>query len=133
MGIGGELFTFASRFLSVEAIGVAVFAAASLCMAAPVFCSLRGCGDEFTVLFMAFLCFEVCVGAFQPCIASHRSKYVPDALQSTVNNLFRFPLNMLVAAGTVLSDYCPLHVIFGICTTAHTVATVCQLRLATAQ
>ena len=45
-------------------------------------------------------CFQVCVGAFQPCIATHRSAYVPDARQSTVNNLFRFPLNMLVAAGT---------------------------------
>eukprot|EP00965_Chrysotila_dentata_P181298 5984352-Pleurochrysis_carterae.AAC.1 len=33
-------------------------------------------------------CVQVCVGAFQPCIATLRSKYVPDAMQSTINNLF---------------------------------------------
>ena len=84
ISIGGELFTLATRRVSVETIGVAVFAASSLCMATPVYCSLRGSGDTFTVLFTAFLGFEVCVGAFQPCIATHRSKYVPDAMQSTV-------------------------------------------------
>ena len=89
-------------------------------------------GDTFSVLFTAFLGFEVCVGAFQPCIASLRSKYVPDALQSTVNNLFRCPLNMLVAAGTMLSDFFPLHIVFAICTAAHAAATLCQLRLAMA-
>ena len=72
------------------------------------------------------------MGAFQPCIASHRSKYVPDALQSTVNNLFRCPLNMLVATGTMLSDFFPLHIVFAICTVAHAAATLCQLRLAMA-
>ena len=132
ISIGGELFTLATRRVSVETIGVAVFAASSLCMATPVYCSLRGSGDTFTVLFTAFLGFEVCVGAFQPCIASLRSKYVPDALQSTVNNLFRCPLNMLVAAGTMLSDFFPLHIVFAICTAAHAAATLCQLRLAMA-
>ena len=80
--------------------------------------------------FGACLGFEVCVGAFQPCIATHRSKYVPDALQSTVNNLFRFPLNMLVAAGTMASDYFSFAVVFGICAGAHAVATLSQLMLA---
>eukprot|EP00964_Phaeocystis_antarctica_P148566 scaffold115463_cov41-Phaeocystis_antarctica.AAC.1 len=73
---------------------------------------------------------QVCVGAFQPCIATHRSKYVPDAQQSTVNNLFRLPLNILVAAGTMLSDHLPPHRIFAVCAAAHALATICQLRLA---
>ena len=30
-------------------------------------------------------------------------RYVPDAMQSTVNNIFRLPLNLLVAAGNI---YC---------------------------
>ena len=57
---------------------------------------------------------------------------MPDALQSTINNLFRFPLNMLVALGTMLSDWVPPSAVFGICATAHGVAALCQLRLATA-
>ena len=70
------------------------------------------------------------MGAFQPCIATHRSKYVPDAQQSTVNNLFRLPLNIFVAAGTMLSDYLFPHQIFAVCAAAHALATLCQLRLA---
>ena len=55
---------------------------------------------------------------------------MPDAQQSTVNNLFRLPLNMLVAVGTMLSDHLPAHHIFAICAAAHALATLCQLRLA---
>ena len=55
---------------------------------------------------------------------------MPDAQQSTVNNLFRLPLNMLVAVGTMLSDHLPAYHIFAICAAAHALATLCQLRLA---
>ena len=51
-------------------------------------------------------------------------------LAKTVNNLFRLPLNMLVAAGTVLSDYLPLYLIFLVCSVAHGPATFCQTYLA---
>ena len=53
-----------------------------------------GCGIATGVQFSAFMGFDMCVGAFQPCIATLRSKYVPDAQQSMVNNLFRLPLNL---------------------------------------
>ena len=102
-------------------------------MAMLVVCSCTDCDCgrfAFLVQFGACLGFEVCVGAFQPCIATHRSKYVPDAQQSTVNNLFRLPLNILVAAGTMLSDHLPPHRIFAVCAAAHALATICQLRLA---
>lgn len=131
ISIGGELYNYAFRAAPVEAIGVAIYAAASVCMGLLVWCSCSDCGSfAFLVQFGACLGFEVCVGAFQPCIATHRSKYVPDHLQSTVNNLFRFPLNMLVAAGTMLSDHLPPHHIFAVCAAAHALATLCQLRLA---
>lgn len=131
ISIGGELYNFASRVADVETIGVGIFAVACACMLVPVWCELAGCGPHpFAVQFGCFLAFEACVGAFQPCIATHRSKYVPDAMQSTVNNLFRLPLNMLVAAGTVLSDYLPPAAIFSICAAAHGVAAASQAWLA---
>ena len=132
ISIGGEVYGLAARFLAVETIGVLIFLLSFVCMAVPVVCGLYGCGihASFGVHFAAFLGFEMCVGAFQPCVATHRSKYVPDAQQSTVNNLFRLPLNMLVAAGTMLSDYLPQHQIFLMCASAHALATLCQAHLA---
>ena len=118
--------------MRVEFVGVLIFALSCVCMSVPVVCDLYGCGihTTFAIQFAAFLGFEMCVGAFQPCVATHRSKYVPDGQQSTVNNLFRFPLNMLVAAGTVLSDYFPSYLIFAMCASAHGLAMACQLQLA---
>ena len=55
---------------------------------------------------------------------------MPDAQQSTVNNLFRLPLNILVAVSTILSELLPAYHIFAICAAAHALATLCQLRLA---
>mmetsp|Transcript_45752 Transcript_45752/g.99372 ORF Transcript_45752/g.99372 Transcript_45752/m.99372 type:complete len:464 (+) Transcript_45752:49-1440(+) len=129
ISIGGEVYNFSFRIAPVEVIGVVVFGVAAACMAVPTYCDLYGCGDNdatFRLVFVAFLGFEMCVGAFQPCIATHRSKYVPDQLQSTINNLFRFPLNMLVATGTMLSDWFPPYAVFLICAGCHALATVCQ-------
>jgi len=131
ISIGGELYSYAFGAAPIEAIGVAIYAAASVCMGLLVVCSCSDCGSfAFLVQFGACLGFEVCCGAFTPCIATHRSKYVPDEQQSTINNLFRLPLNMLVAAGTMLSDHLPPHKIFAVCAAAHALATLCQLRLA---
>jgi len=126
ISIGGELYTLAFRIFQVETIGFVIFAAACACMTVPIWC-------DGPAQFAAFLGFEICVGAFQPCIATHRSKYVPDAMQSTVNNLFRFPLNLLVAAGTMLSDYFALPLIFAICAFALAAAALAQLWLAAQQ
>ena len=132
ISIGGEVYSLAIRFLRVETIGVLIFALSCACMSVPVVCGFYGCGFHvtFTIHFVAFLGFEMCVGAFQPCVATHRSKYVPDEMQSTVNNLFRMPLNLLVAVGTVLSDHLEQHLIFLICASAHGIAMVCQAHLA---
>jgi len=132
ISIGGELYNLVFRFIEVESIGVAIFACSFLCMLVPVMCGLKGwcISTSFGLQFTAFLGFEMCVGAFQPCIATLRSKYVPDSQQSTVNNLFRLPLNLLVAAGTVLSDYLPRYQIFAICATSHVLAGLCQTPLA---
>lgn len=47
---------------------------------------------------VAFVLFELCVGAWFPAVATLKSRLVPDALRSTVYNLFRLPLNLLVLA-----------------------------------
>ena len=43
--------------------------------------------------------------------------------------LFRLPLNLLVAGGTVLSDILPPWIIFGSCAAALALAALLQLRL----
>jgi hypothetical protein len=47
---------------------------------------------------------ELCVGLFMPVAGTLRSKYVPDALQGAILNIFRLPLNAVVVAGTYATD-----------------------------
>merc|ERR1719456_1813532 len=46
----------------------------------------------------AFLLFEACVGIYFPAISTLKSDVVPEAHRSTVYNLFRAPMNMIVVA-----------------------------------
>ena len=64
---------------------MAIFVCSFLCMLVPVMCGLKGwcISTSFALQFTAFLGFEMCVGAFQPCIATLRSKYAANAQQST--------------------------------------------------
>lgn len=72
ISIGGEAYNLAARYLSTESIGVLIFGLSFLAMAVPVVCELFGCElpSAFAVQFAAFLGFEMCVGAFQPCMAT---------------------------------------------------------------
>merc|ERR1711924_191281 len=99
---------FLLRIASAEAIAIAVFlfGAATLCV--PVFTT------DLVPLLCSFVLFEVCVGIFLPCAGTLRSKVVPDALQGSVMNIFRVPLNIFVVAGTKLTDIYPSQTVFSI-------------------
>eukprot|EP00049_Salpingoeca_infusionum_P027042 m.29857 g.29857 ORF g.29857 m.29857 type:complete len:470 (-) comp9213_c1_seq3:433-1842(-) len=48
-------------------------------------------------LFVAFVVFEGCVGAFFPSIGTLRSKVIPNDVRAAVMNIYRIPLNAMVS------------------------------------
>lgn len=60
---------------------------------------------QLEVILMSFLTMEFCVGLFMPVAGTLRSKYVPDALQGAILNIFRLPLNAIVVSGTYATDH----------------------------
>ena len=83
-----------------------VYLLASLSMVIPAMClSLSHDGSgHFSVIIASFMLVEFCVGMFMPIAGTLRSKYVPDALQGGILNIFRLPLNALVVSGTYATD-----------------------------
>jgi MFS family permease len=59
---------------------------------------------SFWPVFCAFLVLEAMVGVFNTCGATMRSQIYPEAMQSSVMNVFRVPLNLIVVMGTFVSD-----------------------------
>jgi MFS family permease len=66
----------------------------------------------FTFVIAAFMVTEATVGLFMPVAGTLRSKYVPDALQGAILNIFRLPLNAVVVAGTHATDVLDVNVCF---------------------
>jgi len=66
----------------------------------------------FTFVIAAFMVTEATVGLFMPVAGTLRSKYVPDALQGSILNIFRLPLNAVVVAGTHATDVLDVNVCF---------------------
>eukprot|EP00542_Grammatophora_oceanica_P018711 CAMPEP_0194041134 /NCGR_PEP_ID=MMETSP0009_2-20130614/13028_1 /TAXON_ID=210454 /ORGANISM="Grammatophora oceanica, Strain CCMP 410" /LENGTH=350 /DNA_ID=CAMNT_0038684501 /DNA_START=242 /DNA_END=1294 /DNA_ORIENTATION=+ len=96
-----------------------IYALASISMAVPAIClsssSSSNSKDYFWNILVAFLVMEFCVGLFMPVAGTLRSKYVPDALQGAILNIFRLPLNAVVVAGTYATDvYSHSNVYFGV-------------------
>ena len=77
-------------------------------------------------LMFAFLLFEVCVGAFFPAMAVLRSKVLPSTGLSTIMNIFRVPLNIIVVSGTKATDLWTSDNVFLLCFACHAAALVCQ-------
>lgn len=67
---------------------------------------------QLDVILMAFLTMEFCVGLFMPVAGTLRSKYVPDAQQGAILNIFRLPLNAIVVSGTYATDHLDVKLCF---------------------
>lgn len=95
-----------SKTNSSEVSASLVYLMASLSMIVPAMClSLSQDGTSyFTVIISSFMLVEFCVGMFMPIAGTLRSKYVPDALQGGILNIFRLPLNAIVVSGTYATD-----------------------------
>jgi hypothetical protein len=113
--MGGLMFpplqSFVGKFFPAsapEASASLVYLLSSLSMAIPAICLLSplsqvpsGC---LIRVICSFVVVEFCVGLFMPVAGTLRSKYVPDALQGGILNIFRLPLNTVVVAGTFATD-----------------------------
>jgi hypothetical protein len=113
--MGGVLFSplqsFVSKFLSKaaapEMTATFIYALASASMAVPAMWLSRtdvGSDHYFEYMLASFVVMELCVGLFMPVAGTLRSKYVPDALQGAILNIFRLPLNAVVVMGTHATD-----------------------------
>jgi len=98
-----------------------VFAAAAAALAVP-----SALSSPFLCL-LAFLVFEVAVGIYFPAVGVLKSKLIPDTHRSTIYNLFRVPLNVLVLA--VLLSHAPGKVIFAAAATLLALAAVLHFDL----
>jgi hypothetical protein len=81
-----------------------VYLLAAASMAVPASSLSQTSSDTLIITIVSFLVVEGCVGLFMPVAGTLRSKYVPDALQGAILNIFRLPLNAVVVAGTYATD-----------------------------
>merc|ERR1711971_1437134 len=93
-------------------MGVYVLAGAS--MAAPAMCLASKTGSLFCfeIVLASFVVAEFSVGLFMPFAGTLRSKYVPDAYQGAILNIFRLPLNAVVVGGTYATDVLATSTVF---------------------
>ena len=97
----------ASKEASAEVCASIVYFLAAASMGIPVMCLssyFSGAGQCTNMVLVSFLVVEFCVGLFMPVAGTLRSKYVPDALQGAILNIFRLPLNTVVVSGTYATD-----------------------------
>lgn len=88
--IGSKLFESVARSHAAETWGFIIFAVASASLLVPVVVS-----NHWIQLFS--LCtFELCCGCYFPLISVLRSKYIPEEVRSTLMNMFRIGLNIIV-------------------------------------
>jgi MFS transporter, MFS domain-containing protein family, molybdate-anion transporter len=112
---GGMVFPLLHSFISKyvvsksnapEVCASLVYLMASLSMVLPAMClsASRENPHYFAIIVASFMIVEFCVGLFMPIAGTLRSKYVPDALQGGILNIFRLPLNAIVVSGTYATD-----------------------------
>ncbi|CAB9505841.1 Molybdate-anion transporter [Seminavis robusta] len=95
-----------SKANAAEVCASLVYLLASICMVIPAMCLSLSQDNTgfFTSIVASFMLVEFCVGLFMPLAGTLRSKYVPDALQGGILNIFRLPLNAIVVSGTYATD-----------------------------
>jgi MFS transporter, MFS domain-containing protein family, molybdate-anion transporter len=134
--IGGMLYPplqsvvsnlFVTKEKSPEACATIVYFAAAVSMAVPALClSQTVIGGCFERVIGSFMVVELCVGLFMPLAGTLRSKYVPDALQGAILNIFRLPLNVVVVSGTYATDVLEASLVFKIVSACFLAAALLQ-------
>merc|ERR1711920_704901 len=58
---------------------------------------------DVRIRFVAFLVFEACVGLYFPMIGTLKGDIVPEDMRSTIYNIYRLPLNVIVLLPLLLN------------------------------
>lgn len=95
--LGSRIFSYLVGVMPIEQIGVLtmVVAAGSHMMVV--------LSSDVTIRFFAFLAFEACVGLYFPMIGTLKGSIVPEDMRSTIYNIYRFPLNVVVLLPLLLN------------------------------
>ncbi|KAL9191345.1 hypothetical protein ACHAXT_001051 [Thalassiosira profunda] len=121
----------ATKAKAAEVSAVFSYIMASMSMAVPAIClccaSASVCFDRVLV---SFIVIEFCVGLSSPIAGMLRSKYVPDAYQGAIMNIFRLPLNAVVVAGTYATDVMEPYKVYGLVSGLFLTAAALQATLA---
>jgi len=95
--LGSRIFSFLSKTMPVEQIGLITMGLSALCHMTVVLTS------DVSIRFFAFLGFEACVGMYFPLIGTLKGDIVPEDMRSTIYNLYRLPLNVVVLLPLLLN------------------------------
>ena len=66
-------------------------------------------------IYIAFNVFELCCGVYFPTMGSLKSAMIPESMRSTIMNIFRIPLNIVVVLVLLKMDSMTNATRFGIC------------------
>ena len=95
--LGTRVYAYLSKSLAVEEIGLLVMLVSAACHLT-VFLV-----QNVQVRFVAFLAFEACVGLYFPMMGTLKGDIVPEDMRSTIYNLYRLPLNVIVLMPLLLN------------------------------
>jgi MFS family permease len=101
-----------SKRIAPEVCASFVYLLAAASMAVPATFLSNTKNAYFEMVLASFMLVECCVGLFMPVAGTLRSKYVPDALQGAILNIFRLPLNTVVVSGTYATDVLEVSTVF---------------------
>lgn len=116
--LGSQVFSLESDRRPIESIGRNALLLAACCHAVPIFT------DDTTIRFLSFLVFEMTVGLYFPMMGTLKGVIVPEESRSTIYNLYRVPLNIIVVLSLVTK--LDIQVAFSITTFLLLVAAGCQ-------
>lgn len=120
-----------SKARAPELSAVFAYILASISMAVPAICLCCAAASVcFERVLMSFVIIEFCVGLSSPIAGTLRSKYVPDAYQGAIMNIFRLPLNIVVVSGTYATDVLEHYKVYGIVSGLFLIAAILQATLA---
>merc|ERR1712216_516844 len=88
--LGTRVYSYLSKTLAVEQIGLVVMLVSMAChLTVYLF-------ENVQIRFVAFLAFEACVGLYFPMMGTLKGDIVPEDSRSTIYNIYRLPLNVIV-------------------------------------
>merc|ERR1719331_1833879 len=88
--LGTRVYAYLARTLAVEHIGLLVMLVSMGChLTVYLFSNVQ-------IRFVAFLAFEACVGLYFPMMGTLKGDIVPEDMRSTIYNIYRLPLNIIV-------------------------------------